>query len=80
MQYNAHKGNCQNFNALIYSWFGGPEHMRLFSSRAALRHVHEKRPETVSKALEWNVVSEIQIAEIILKSDLSFAVQGRTQE
>ena len=54
--------------------------MRLFSSRVPLRHVHEKRPETVSKALEWNVVSEIRIAEIILKPDLSFAVQGREQE
>jgi hypothetical protein len=39
--------------------------MRLFSSRVPLRHVLEKRPETVSKALEWNVVSEIQIAENI---------------
>jgi hypothetical protein len=50
--------------------------MRLFSSRVPLRHVHEKRQspqETVSKSLEWNVVSEIQIAEIILKPDLSFA-------
>ena len=49
--------------------------MRLFSS-VPLRHVHEKRQspqETVSKSLEWNVVSEIQIAEIILKPDLSFA-------
>ena len=56
--------------------------MRLFSS-VPLRHVHEKRQspqETVSKSLEWNVVSEIQIAEMILKPDLSFAVQGRTQE
>jgi hypothetical protein len=65
VQHNAHKGNCQKFNALIYSWFGGPEHMRLFSSRVPLRHVLEKRPEAVSKALEWNVVSEIQIAENI---------------
>ena len=55
--------------------------MRLFSS-VPLRHVHEKRQspqETVSKSLEWNVVSEIQIAEIILKPDLSIAMQGRKQ-